>query len=492
MKKQILFVVGALSVCQSAGALIQPKKTLHFTCMPRSLGSRFATSFVYTPTIVAGLVALFNFVLRKKNPATPFYYRHILSVFGVVAVLGASHFSAASVSTCLEQFSLAYNDFLAEPLLNSDEMVFKMQLRAHLTSWQLVDIAARLEWLMRDLAVAISYAEQLLASSVVQAEGRDVMDLLSIKLSVLRQMLQVAASRMEQVKNDPLFVFQKQIKDRYDSQYKLIGLQARQLAEQEYLMNYANYTQSPYFVSVSTERDYCGLCARQVAKNERYATKCQCLPGSYFYHHACISSAIKRNADQCPQCFGRATVHSAFGDGGVAAEPFLAPVVLPVPSAPAVVAEAAPYDRTTCTLFLGKIVSGKAYKTSCGCPSGKYSYHHECIKTKLAERNACPKCAQSNPAVHSNFGDGFENQQNEAPITLAPVYSPAPSAPVVDTLNTCALCTGQIPQNKRYKAICINCVEKYYHHECLAGTLKQNGNCCPFCGVQNIAVHSAF
>ncbi|MBM3894724.1 hypothetical protein FJ366_03980 [Candidatus Dependentiae bacterium] len=403
MKKHFLVIVVLASLAQGAYPVINPKQPLKLGINPQGGGSRFISRL--KSLVIGGVCGVaINGSLKAAGKLGCSYLCAGLvgALSGFVAMNG--DIAGSSVSACLENFAVVYNDFLVEPLLSPDDSVFTMQLRTYSRSWQLVDVVSRLEWLMRDILTTISYGEKLIASSIVQAEGREVMDLLSLRISALREMLEVATVRVQAIKNDPLFTFQQKLKDQYDSTAKLIGDRAREIVEQEYLANQLSYSQSPYFVSPSIETDYCGLCAQQVLKKERYATKCQCVPGNYFYHHACISNAVKRTGNLCPQCYSRATVHSAFGDGGVAAE-----------------------------------------------------------------------------------------QMIQQPITVPVVaYAPEPTAPPVDIFNTCALCSGNIPHKKRYKTNCERCVGKYYHHECVAGTIKQNGGCCPFCGQQNTVVHSVF
>lgn len=144
-----------------------------------------------------------------------------------------------------------------------------------------------------------------------------------------------------------------------------------------------------------------------------------------------------------------------------------------------------------CALCSGNLVDNKGYKTSCACSAGRYTYHHECIKTHLSSSQDCPKCHTRNPAVHSDFGDNFvapQPQQVYVPVTYAPT-----APPVVDAVNMCALCSGHIQANKRYRTDC-NCSAGlyYYHHECIAGTLKQNGSRCPKCNKTETTVRSAF
>ena len=144
-----------------------------------------------------------------------------------------------------------------------------------------------------------------------------------------------------------------------------------------------------------------------------------------------------------------------------------------------------------CALCSGNLVDNKGYKTSCACSAGRYTYHHACIKTHLSSSQDCPKCHTRNPAVHSDFGDNFvapQPQQVYVPVTYAPT-----APPVVDAVNMCALCSGHIQANKRYRTDC-NCSAGlyYYHHECIAGTLKQNGSRCPKCNKTETTVRSAF
>ena len=146
-----------------------------------------------------------------------------------------------------------------------------------------------------------------------------------------------------------------------------------------------------------------------------------------------------------------------------------------------------------CSLCSGIIPENKGYKTECACPVGRFSYHHECIKTHLRDAHNCPKCRQANPVLHSDFNDGFVPSAPTPQIAYLPTM-PAPSAPpAADAAYTCALCSGNIQATKRYRTDCDCAAGKYYyHHECVAGTLKTNGAHCPKCNKSGTTVRSAF
>jgi len=477
----LVFILG-LSLVPVSAVSLNPKKELSFEYLPKGLFKRLSSSVFTTLCFAAGsLVA--GLALSRKNAESIAF---LGGLFGLVRSL--DQLNNASADQCLEKFNLVYNDFLVEPLLNVEShSLWYSSFRASSGAWLLVDVVSHLSWLKRDLLIAIIYGEKLQASSLIQSYGQETIDTLSRKVAALRKRAVFAQNCIDEIKVDQLYEYQNSLKERYDVLVKTMEAD-RALAQvrDAYLNNQLEYVQSPYFIPVDSVADYCGICTRGINKSERYTTKCLCTPGSYFYHHGCVSDALKNNQNICRKCYSSATVHSAFGDGGVAAEPSLGQSYQTSPLTTII----RPYDRTQCVSCLGEIFPGKAYKTTCGCDDGKYSYHHECIKTKLSQRNVCPMCNVQNPAVHSNFGDGFSSS-HEVQLQ-AFTQQTAPSAPPVDTLNTCAMCFGVIPQGKRYKTNCNSCQAKFYHHECIAGTLKSNGKRCPFCAHEDITVHSAF
>ncbi len=159
------------------------------------------------------------------------------------------------------------------------------------------------------------------------------------------------------------------------------------------------------------------------------------------------------------------------------------------PTAPVYVSQPTqPYARR-CALCSGNLVGNKGYKTDCACLAGNYTYHHECLKTRLAQSNTCPKCHFANPKVLSDFGDGFvPSTSSVQPPVVAPTVPPVQSA-----AHTCALCSGDIQPTKRYRTDC-NCTagKHYYHHLCVTDALKSNGNHCPKCNKADTTVKSAF
>jgi len=163
------------------------------------------------------------------------------------------------------------------------------------------------------------------------------------------------------------------------------------------------------------------------------------------------------------------------------------------PTAPVYVpAQPQTYARR-CALCSVNLVGNKGYKTDCACLAGNYTYHHDCLKAKLAQSNTCPKCHFANPTVLSDFGDGF----TPAPQTANPQSHATPAAPVVSPVQsaacTCAVCLENIEPTKRYRTDC-NCRSGryYYHHECAVAALRSNGNRCPKCNTENTTVKSAF
>lgn len=162
---------------------------------------------------------------------------------------------------------------------------------------------------------------------------------------------------------------------------------------------------------------------------------------------------------------------------------------MPAPTAP-VYNQFAASATKQCGLCGGNIPVGQSYKTSCVCPAGKNLYHHLCISTHMRDAHACPKCHVAGATVHLDAPNGSVSNVQFPIIPLLP----SPSAPpAVDMAYTCALCTGTIQPTKRYRTECDCSAGKYYyHHECVAGTLKTNGNQCPKCHKPGATVRSAF
>ncbi len=482
----LVFLFG-LSLVPISAVSLSPKKELSFQYLPKGLLSRLSSTVLTTLCFAVGGGVIGAGISQHK---VVLQGAILGGLFGLLNSL--NQLNNASPDQCMENFNLVYNEFLVEPFLNLEShLLWHASLGASSGAWPLLDVVSRLSWLKRDLLIAIVYGEKLVVSPLIQSYGQQAVDDLSRKISDLRKRAIFAQNCIDEIKADQLYLYQASLQERYERLLKTMEVD-RALAEVRdlYLSHQSEYAQSPYFVPVDSVVDYCGICTRGIRKSERYTTDCQCIPGSYFYHHACLADALKNNQNICRKCYSSATVHSAFGDGGAAAESLLNSSY--TPSFQQVSQRqffTRPYDRTQCVLCFGEIFPGKAYKTTCGCDDGKYSYHHECIKTQLSQRNACPMCKMQNPAVHSNFGDGFNPSLTQSHSFVS---QPTPSAPSVDMLNTCALCSGEIPTNKRYKTNCIRCQGKFYHHECIAGTLKSNGKRCPFCAYEDTAVHSAF
>lgn len=415
---------------------------------------------------------------------------------GAVAgfLTGLTVWSVGSARRRLDLFNILYNSFLLNPLLDRDitlSILISRSVMSEVQSyWAMVRLADMLDVVIQDLAQVLTFGQMLRESKLVQALGDIDFESLVSKISSLKELLDSARVRREFVINHPSYRLQKEFYNRY----RAIRLQRKDSTDffqslwnewcAEQLVQMQGRQDAPVYQSPLSDMNECSLCGLMIPLSKRYMTRCACPSGRHFYHHECVTRSLKHNKNQCLSCGYPATVHSAFT---TTLEPDL--VYGPIFQAPS----GKPAARSRCALCRGVIFANKAYKTSCDCPVDTYFYHHDCLKIHLKVSHDCPKCCKVEPTVHSAFSDAFIPTTEQAAVSQATPQIVIPTAPVVDVLNTCALCAGKIVHNKRYRTQC-NCRSGcyYYHHLCIADTLKKSGNKCPQCSHENTTVHSAF
>lgn len=411
-------------------------------------------------------------------------------------ILGGCTWNADSAESCLKLFNSLYSSFLLNPVLEKGISLSRLIEHSVMSETQSLWAFVRLEVLLseaiHDLVTVLAFGKVLRESKLVRALGDAECEVLRSKISSLQGLLDLARARRDVILSHPSYVLQKEFYSRYLQNRELQHAGKHSAAFDDLLTEWSEqrmarpvgsgaFLSVPSFIAGASE---CGVCGLLVSQEARYVTRCACQHGKFFYHHKCIAKTLQRNRNECQKCGYPATVHSAFSD----IEP-VSPVNAPFGPEymPQSHVQRPSPQRSRCTLCRGIILRKEAYKTSCMCPSSTYFYHHGCLKTHLAASHDCPMCHLANPVVHSDFDDGF------VPEKPAPVYTPEPTAPVIDTLNTCALCDGKIPENKRYKTRCDCQSGRYhYHHLCITDTLKKSGNRCPKCARENVTVHSAF
>jgi|GEM_PF-6844163 len=417
-------------------------------------------------------------------------------------VLGLTSWSSGSASKRLELFNTLYNSFLLNAVLERDISLTKLINQSAMGEiqafWALVRVADILDIVIQDLVEVLVFGKMLQRSPLVQKLGDVEFESLVSKITHLQDMLEFARFRRDVIVNHPSYGIQKEFYKRYvvfmhQHHYSHESLNFDVFWDQwrvEQIAKKAWTEDIPTAQLPLVEASDCSICGLMVAQDKRYATRCACRPGKHFYHHACVSKLLQLNNSICLRCKRPATVHSAFEPIEWVSQGI--PLVLQdEPVVP--VFGCTPSPRSRCALCRGVILRDKAYKTSCLCHEGDFFYHHECIKAHLASSTDCPKCHALNPEVHFDFNDGFQTPVVTPEGPVAPVVTVQPTAPPVDTLHACGVCGVKFVDKKRYKTKCV-CKQGqyYYHHSCIADTLKKSDNHCPKCFKENTTVHSAF
>lgn len=449
---------------------------------------------------IAGVVGALVSLLLTSQSERPLKFIFVGSAI-LGALYGASCWDFSSPQGCLNALNSVYNEFLVNPVLAKDlslsVLLEEEGLGSDSSDWivysALFKVGQKLNTAKKNLVLVINYAQMLREAPLIQSMGDDTVYALSAKISVLKGLLELAKTRYDLIVKHPAYELQLRFENRYENLKKNTDASDQMFQDlwniwySERMMQHDVVEDVPEMQLPFVDADVCSLCKLSVMRNRRYTTVCGCAQGRHFYHHGCIVKSLREHGNFCARCSESATVHSAFGD-------LFVPVVTSQfqQSQQQQVHQGTP--RSRCALCSGVILRNKAYKTSCVCAPGAYFYHHECIKTHLNHDLSCPKCHVKNPTVHSDFADGFvpgiQVNQQLAPRIVPPVR---PTAPVMDVLNTCALCSGNIVENKRYRTGC-NCPKGayYYHHLCISDTLKKNGYRCPKCSCIKTTVHSAF
>ena len=496
------FLRASLLSCLLAGVSVQPlfaKKVLSSGIVlpgrPVGFGGKLTR---------LGILALFGgcvggCVPFAKATQTPFSQSIAFGAkIGVLAgsVVGLAVWNTGSAQKCIDLFNSLYNSFLLNPVLERDITLATLISRSVMSDvqsyWVLVRVADVLDEVIQDLAEVLTFGQMLRESTLIQGLGDAEFESLVSKISSLRSLLGRARARRDSVLNHPSYRLQKEFYKRYGA-LKLQRQNSPDVFELlwndwcvEQLAHGRGVEDTPTIYSLVADMSECSLCGLMVSQSKRYVTKCACSPGRHFYHHECVSRALKHNKNECLRCGHPAVVHSAFSS---AAEE--GPVY--GPPAQDSVAQNRPHSRYRCTLCRGAILRNKAYKCACACPADTYFYHHDCLKTHLGAANNCPVCHAAEPTVLSDFNDGFVPARDQSAVGVRPSTVVVPTAPLVDESNTCALCSGKIMDHKRYKTRCdCRSGRYYYHHLCIADTLKKSENKCPKCSHENTTVHSAF